>query len=204
MIPFVREMAFEYGRADQVSPLIRRIVARNPGPFTFNGTGTYIVGRGEVAVIDPGPALPEHLQALEQALEGERVAAIVVTHTHLDHSPLAGPLAKATGARTVGLPAPAAPESAVALDEGQDRRFRPDQPAVDGMRLSGPGWTLEALATPGHASNHVCWALPEENALFSGAHVMGWSTTVVSPPEGDMGAARADGPATIEARYRLA
>ena len=188
MIPFVREMEFEYGRADQVSPLIRRIVARNPGPFTFNGTGTYIVGRGEVAVIDPGPDLDEHLQAIGQAIVGERVAAIVVTHTHRDHSPLAGPLAKASGAPVWGLPAPRSPAAEVRLDEGHDQGFRPDFEPADGAQLSGPGWTLEALATPGHASNHLCWALHEENALFSGDHVMGWSTTVVSPPDGDMGA----------------
>src|SRR5689334_11759205 len=110
MIPAVREMVFEYGRPDQVSPLIRRIVAQNPGPFTFKGTGTYIVGHGEVAVIDPGPELPAHLEAILAALEGETVSAILLTHTHLDHSPLAGPLAKATGARTYGLPAPASPD----------------------------------------------------------------------------------------------
>jgi glyoxylase-like metal-dependent hydrolase (beta-lactamase superfamily II) len=187
MIPFVRDMAFEYGRADQVSPLIRRIVARNPGPFTFTGTGTYVVGQGDVAVIDPGPDLPEHLAAITRTLEGERIAAILVTHTHLDHSPLAAPLAQASGARVFGLPAPRTEDAAVRLDEGQDRSFRPDELVRDGQRVEGPGWTLEALATPGHASNHVCWVLAEENALFSGDHVMGWSTTVVSPPDGDMG-----------------
>jgi glyoxylase-like metal-dependent hydrolase (beta-lactamase superfamily II) len=188
MIPFVRDMAFEYGRADQVSPLIRRVVARNPGPFTFNGTGTYIVGHGETAVVDPGPDLPEHLEAIRRALAGERIVAVVVTHTHRDHSPLAHPLAAAFGAPVVGLPPPRAADPAIRLDEGHDQGFRPDRQAADGLRLTGPGWTLEALATPGHASNHVCWALEEENALFSGDHVMGWSTTVVSPPDGDMGA----------------
>ncbi len=188
MIPFVRDMAFEYGRPDQVSPLIRRIIARNPGPFTFTGTGTYLVGRGEVAVIDPGPDLPEHLDAIGRALEGERICAIAITHTHLDHSPLAAPLAQASGASIWGLPAPGTPDGALRLDEGHDHRFRPDQLVADGQRLRGPGWTLEAVATPGHASNHLCWALIEENALFSGDHVMGWSTTVVSPPDGDMGA----------------
>ena len=187
MIPFVREIDFEYGRPDQVSPLIRRVVARNPGPFTFTGTGTYIVGRGEVAVIDPGPELPEHLQALEDALGGERVTAILVTHTHLDHSPLARALAEATGASVYGLEPPRAPEAAIRLDEGQDLGFRPDALVADGQTLSGPGWTLQAVTTPGHVSNHVCYALAEENALFSGDHVMGWSTTVVIPPDGDMG-----------------
>jgi len=163
------------------------VIARNPGPFTFTGTGTYIVGSGEVAVIDPGPDLPEHLQALERALAGERVAVILVTHTHLDHSPLAGPLARLTGAPVRGLPAPRLEEAAIRLDEGQDLGFRPDALVADGERIEGPGWTLEAVTTPGHASNHVCYALIEENALFSGDHVMGWSTTVVSPPDGDMG-----------------
>jgi glyoxylase-like metal-dependent hydrolase (beta-lactamase superfamily II) len=186
MIPFVRDMSFEYGRPDQVSPLIRRVVADNPGPFTFRGTGTYIVGKGEVAVIDPGPDLPEHLQALLRALDGEQVSTILLTHTHLDHSPLAAPLAEATGARTWGLPAPPTSDPAVRLDEGQDRAFSPDTLAQDGLKVAGPGWTLQALTTPGHVSNHVCWALEEENALFSGDHVMGWSTTVVSPPDGDM------------------
>jgi glyoxylase-like metal-dependent hydrolase (beta-lactamase superfamily II) len=189
MIPFVREMEFEYGRADQVSPLIRRVVARNPGPFTFTGTGTYVVGRGEVAVVDPGPDLAEHLEAIVRALAGERITAIVTTHTHRDHSPLAAPLAEASGAKIWGLPAPRLTgESAVRLDESHDTAFRPDHRASEGERICGPGWTLEALATPGHASNHLCWALIEENALFSGDHVMGWSTTVVSPPDGDMGA----------------
>ncbi len=186
MIPFVRQMDFAYGRADRVSPLIRRVIADNPGPFTFTGTGTYLVGSGEVTVIDPGPDDPAHLAALMRALGGERVTAILITHTHLDHSPLAGPLAKATGAPVLGLPAPRIEEAAIRLDEGHDRGFRPDALAADGERVSGPGWTLEAMTTPGHASNHLCYALLEENALFSGDHVMGWSTTVVSPPDGDM------------------
>ncbi len=188
MIPYVRDFAFEYGRPDQVSPLIRRVIANNPGPFTFTGTGTYIVGRGEVAVIDPGPDLFDHLEAIVAATAAEEIIAIAITHTHLDHSPLARPLALATGARIHGLAAPRLQEAAVRLDEGHDRSFAPDVAATDGARLSGPGWTLEAVTTPGHASNHVCWALLEENALFSGDHVMGWSTTVVSPPDGDMGA----------------
>lgn len=186
MIPFVREIDPRYGEAKRVSPLIRRVVARNPGPFTFTGTGTYLVGSGEVAVIDPGPDDPAHLQALKRALEGERVGAILVTHTHLDHSPLAGPLAEAAGARVLGLPPPLIQEAAIRLDEGHDRGFRPDVLLADGEVIEGPGWTLETLATPGHASNHLCYALAEENALFSGDHVMGWSTTVVSPPDGDM------------------
>ena len=187
MIPFVREMDFAYGRPDQVSPLIRRVIAGNPGPFTFTGTGTYLVGRGEVAVIDPGPVLPAHLSAILEAVRGERVTTILATHTHLDHSPLSAALAKETGAEIRGLPAPHVADPAVKLDEGHDHAFAPDRRIADGDRITGPGWTLEAVTTPGHASNHVCYALLEENALFSGDHVMGWSTTVVSPPDGDMG-----------------
>jgi glyoxylase-like metal-dependent hydrolase (beta-lactamase superfamily II) len=188
MIPFVRELAFEYGRCDQVSPLIRRVIARNPGPFTYTGTGVYIVGEGEVAVIDPGPDLPEHFEALKNALAGERVTHVLVTHHHLDHSPLAHPLARAFGAKVFGLPAPALyANDAPALEEGADDRFRPDVVLADGDVLSGPGWTLEAITTPGHTSNHVCFALREENALFCGDHIMGWSTTVITPPDGDMG-----------------
>lgn len=188
MIPFVRELEFEYGRCDQVSPLIRRVVARNPGPFTYTGTGVYIVGRDEVAVIDPGPDLAEHFEALKAALAGERVTHVLVTHHHLDHSPLAHPLARAFGAKVRGLPAPAPQTNdAPALEEGADDRFQPDARLTDGELLTGPGWTLEAITTPGHTSNHVCFALREENALFSGDHIMGWSTTVITPPDGDMG-----------------
>ncbi len=187
-IPFVREIDPDYGRPRRLSPLVRRITANNPGPFTFTGTGTYVVGQGEAAVIDPGPPIEAHLQALLASTRGERITAILVTHTHLDHSPLAHALKAATGATIYGLAAPGAEEAAVRLDEGQDAGFTPDVTVKDGQRIGGPGWTLEALMTPGHASNHVCWALLEENALFSGDHVMGWSTTVVSPPDGDMGA----------------
>ena len=188
MIPYVREIEFEYGRCDQVSPLIRRVIARNPGPFTYTGTGVYIVGSGEVAVIDPGPEIAEHLDALLAALEGERVTHILVTHHHLDHSPLARPLAHLTGATIYGRAAPTDHgEAPAGLEEGGDGRFKPDVELADGQVLSGPGWTLEAIATPGHTSNHVCFALKEENALFCGDHIMGWSTTVITPPDGDMG-----------------
>ena len=186
MIPFVRDIQFEYGQVDQVSPLIRRVVANNPGPFTFKGTGTYIVGRGEVAVIDPGPDMADHLGALLKAVEGERVTHILTTHTHADHSPLSTALARETGATIYGRAAPELGPAAVRVEEGEDDAFRPDVAVADGQRLQGPGWTLEAIATPGHISNHVCYALIEENALFSGDHVMGWSTTVISPPHGDM------------------
>ncbi len=185
-IPFVREIEFEYGAVDQVSPLIRRVVARNPGPFTYTGTGTYIVGRGEVAVIDPGPALPGHVEAILAALEGETVTHQVITHTHLDHSPAARLLAKATGAPTHGFGPHASGRDEAAVEEGGDHDFTPDVTLRDGDVIAGAGWTLAAVHTPGHTSNHLCFALTEENALFSGDHVMGWSTSVISPPDGDM------------------
>ena len=184
MIPFVRDIDPAYGRAAAVTPLVRRVTAENPGPFTYLGTGTYIVGKREVAVIDPGPDLPSHLDALLHVLKGERVSAILTTHTHSDHSPLSHALAERTGAPPIyGRVDPMVGSSEAASDTA----FRPDIEVTDGQRISGPGWTLEAVATPGHASNHVCYALLEENVLFSGDHVMGWSTTVVSPPDGDMG-----------------
>jgi glyoxylase-like metal-dependent hydrolase (beta-lactamase superfamily II) len=189
MIPYVRELAFEYGRADQVSPLIRRVIANNPGPFTYLGTGTYIVGHGEVAVIDPGPDLPEHLDAILAAIPGERVTAIVITHHHSDHSPLAGPLKARTGATIYGC-AVAAPDvddpAEVRMEADHDAGFAPDVSVCAGGRIAGPGWTLEAIPTPGHTSNHISYALLEENAVFTGDHVMGWSTTVIAPPDGDM------------------
>jgi glyoxylase-like metal-dependent hydrolase (beta-lactamase superfamily II) len=187
MIPFVRQMAFEYGRADQVSPLIRRVIANNPGPFTFHGTGTYIVGRGEVAVIDPGPMDADHLEALLAATKGERITTILVTHDHADHAPLADALSKTTDARIIGCePHPDRQAPPQGVEEGLDRLYRPDHTPADGETISGPGWTLRAMTTPGHTSNHICFALEEENALFTGDHVMGWSTTVVIPPDGDM------------------
>lgn len=185
-IPFVREFEPDYGACVRVSPLIRRVTARNPSPFTFTGTGTYIVGSGEVVVIDPGPDRPDHLDTLMRALEGERVTHIAVTHTHADHSPLARPLAEATGATVYGRAA-VITHDGEPLEAGDDLAFRPDVPLDDGDEISGSGWTLRTVATPGHASNHLCFLLPEENALFTGDHVMGWSTTVVSPPDGDMG-----------------
>jgi glyoxylase-like metal-dependent hydrolase (beta-lactamase superfamily II) len=187
MIPFVRQMAFEYGRVDQVSPHVRRVIARNPGPFTFHGTGTYILGSGEVAVIDPGPMLPEHLEALKAAVAGETVTAILITHDHADHAPLAAAFAKHTGAPILGgEPHPDRQAPPKGVEEGVDRRYHPDRVLADGERIEGPDWTVRALATPGHTSNHVCFALEEEHALFTGDHVMGWSTTVITPPDGDM------------------
>lgn len=186
-IPFVREMTFAYGEVQQVSPLIRRVVANNPGPFTYLGTGVYIIGRGEVAVIDPGPPIDVHFDALKSAVAGERIIHVFTTHTHLDHSPLAHPLARWAGARVYGRPDPAASHLDVSLEEDGEAGFAPDILVNDGDIFTGPGWTLEAIQTPGHMSNHVCYALREENALFSGDHIMGWSTTVISPPDGNMG-----------------
>ena len=187
-IPYVRDMTFEYGKADRVSPMIRRVVAGNPSAFTFHGTGTYIVGHGAVAVIDPGPLLDSHVDALVRALGRERVTHIVITHTHRDHSPAARPLKQATGAPTYGFGSHGSDraDGGGEVEEGADRDFVPDIRVRDGDRIEGDGWTLEAVHTPGHTSNHLCYALLEENALFPGDHVMGWSTTVVSPPDGDM------------------
>lgn len=193
MIPFVRQFDFAYGRADWVSPLIQRVIADNPGPFTFTGTGTYIVGRdspvASVAVIDPGPPDEAHLRAILHALGDRTVSHILVTHTHRDHAPLARPLAEATGATLLAAEPPAHETHASGgLDEEDDADFRPDHVMADGERIKGDGWTLRVLATPGHASNHLAFVLEEERALFSGDHVMGWSTTVVAPPDGDMAA----------------
>lgn len=193
MIPYVREFDFAWGRRDQVSPLIQRVIAENPGPFTFTGTGTYIVGRdapgAAVAVIDPGPPDDRHLDALIQAVAGRRVSHILVTHTHRDHSPLARPFARAVGDPPILAARP--PERTIHAsgdsEEGDDDAFTPDIELSDGRTITGDGWTLEVLATPGHASNHLAFALIEENALFCGDHVMGWSTTVVAPPDGSMG-----------------
>lgn len=192
MIPFVRDFDFAWGRIDRVSPLIRRVIANNPGPFTFTGTGTYIVGRDEpgasVAVIDPGPLDQAHLQALLEAVRGQTVSHVLVTHTHRDHAPLARPFADAVGGAPVlaARPPLRTIHASGALDEDDDETFAPDVILAGGEAPRGDGWTIEALATPGHASNHMAFVLQDENALFSGDHVMGWSTTVVAPPDGDM------------------
>ena len=189
MIPYVREIEFDYGVVQQVSPLIRRVIANNPGPFTYKGTGTYIVGHGEVAVIDPGPDDAAHLAAILAAVAGETVIAIPITHHHADHSPLAAPLKAATGASVYGCAvarADAEDTGEVKMEAGHDHDFRPDVSLCGGGTIDGPGWSLEAIATPGHTSNHLCYALAEENACFTGDHIMGWSTTVITPPDGDM------------------
>ncbi len=167
-------------------PLVRRVLAPNPSAFTFTGTQTYVVGQDEVAVIDPGPDLPEHVAAILAATAGERIVAILCTHTHRDHSPAAALLKAATGAEVVGCAPLALSDDGPRADASFDMDYAPDRVLADGDRVSGPGWTLEAVATPGHTSNHLCFALPEAQALFTGDHVMGWSTTVISPPDGDM------------------
>ena len=181
--------AFPTGEVIRISPLVRRVLAPNPSPFTYTGTQTYIVGQGEsVAVIDPGPDDARHLESLRAAIAGERATAIVCPHTHRDHSPAAAPLKLATGAEIVGCAPLALEDAGPRADAAFDRTYAPDRVLADGERLGGDGWTLEAVATPGHTSNHLCLALPEESALFTGDHVMGWSTSVVSPPDGDMAA----------------
>ena len=205
----------EYGRVDRVSPRVRRVIAENPSKFTYRGTGTYILGDGDVVVIDPGPILDSHRDALAAALRGERVRAILVTHCHSDHSPLAAWLAAESGAATFGFgPHPYPDEELLAalaeireaeraagedddatdddgevkVEESVDHDFTPDVTVSDGETLDLGGLTITGVHTPGHTSNHMCWALSEESALFTGDHVMGWSTTVVSPPDGDMAA----------------
>ena len=180
------------GVAEQCEPLVRRVLAPNPSPYTYTGTQTYIVGNaGDVAVIDPGPADEAHLGAVIDAIGDKRVIAIMCTHTHRDHSPAAAPLAQRTGAPVVGC-APLVIDSTVLKewgprsDEAFDTTYDPDRVLVDGEAMAGEGWTLRALHTPGHTSNHLCFALEESGALFTGDHVMGWSTSVVIPPDGDM------------------
>jgi glyoxylase-like metal-dependent hydrolase (beta-lactamase superfamily II) len=173
-----------------IAPGLRRVLARNPNPFTFYGSGTYVVGRGCVAVIDPGPLLDEHVAALTRLLAGETVTHILVTHTHGDHSPAAAPLKATTSAPTHGFgPHGGARRAAgIAVEEGGDLDFVPDIAVHDGEIIAGDGWSFECVHTPGHTSNHVCYAWREANVLFSGDHVMGWSTTVIVPPDGDMAA----------------
>lgn len=202
--PFNRDPGVRHEDPERLAPGLRRITCANPSPMTFTGTQSYVVGEGEVAVVDPGPADAAHLDAILSALEpGESVAAIVVTHTHVDHSPNAGPLAARTGAPLVGFGPHGAGMSPRMLGlaasgahlgggEGADRAFQPDRLLRDGETLEGPGWALTAVHTPGHLSNHICLEVAAEGvgegALLSGDHVMGWATTLVSPPDGDMAA----------------
>src|SRR5436309_15774556 len=190
-ILYTRTLDLEPGRAEAVAPGVRRVVANNPGPFTFKGTVSYIVGRGKVAIIDPGPDDPAHIAALLNAVRGETVTHIFVTHTHRDHSPAVPTIKAATGAEVLAegphrasrlLHAGEAPR----MEASNDMDFRPDCALADGEVVSGDGWTIEALTTPGHTANHLAFALKEANLIFSGDHVMGWTTSIVAPPDGAM------------------
>ncbi len=184
-----RMAAHPTGDCITLEPLVARVLAPNPSPFTFSGTQTHIVGTDDVAVIDPGPADPDHIDAIMRAVGGRRVSAIVITHTHRDHSPGSRPLAARTGAPIMGC-APLVVEMGPRADAAFDSDYAPDRVMADGDVVTGAGWSLTAVATPGHTSNHLAFALAEAQqgagALFSGDHVMGWSTTVVMPPDGDM------------------
>lgn len=171
-----------------LEPLVTRVLAPNPSPFTYTGTQSHVVGDRDVAVIDPGPDDPAHLDALTRAIAGRPVVAILITHHHRDHSPASRPLARLTGAPIVGAAPFAADYRGGQSDAAFDRDYAPDRILAEGEGVCGDGWTLNAIATPGHTSNHLAFALPETRALFSGDHVMGWSTSIVSPPDGDMSA----------------
>ena len=174
------------GETIELHAQVRRVLAPNPSPFTYTGTQTYIVGRGEVAVIDPGPRDKRHIEAILAATEGETIRYLVCTHTHRDHSPAVAPLKEATGAQVAGCAFLSIEDSGPRADAAFDSTYAPDRVLEDGEMLSGDGWTLETIATPGHTSNHLCFALKEADAIFTGDHIMGWSTTVIAPPDGDM------------------
>jgi len=190
-LAFNREMHFEYGISLELAPGIRRVVANNPTPFTFKGTNTYIVGEGDVAVIDPGPEDAEHVEALVNALQGERVTHIIITHTHRDHTGAVDMFKERTGAPVFAYgeidsergARTTSPSGKIFVDQD----FAPDEIVQDGDSIHGNGWTLDAIHTPGHAPDHLCFAFSGHRTLFSGDHVMGWNTTVVAPPEGSMG-----------------
>lgn len=191
-IAFNRAFDAPAGRVDEVSPLVRRIVAPNPSPFTFTGTCSYIIGRGQVAILDPGPDDPAHVAALLDAVRHETVTHVFVTHTHRDHSPAVPAVVAATGAMTLGEgPHRAARPLAIGevnpLDASADTDFSPDIRLGEGDTIAGPGWTLTAIETPGHCANHLAFALKEDDLLFSGDHVMAWATSIVAPPDGSMG-----------------
>lgn len=191
-ISFNRTFDVTPGTVQQVAPGVRRILAPNPSPFTFTGTCSYIIGEGHVAILDPGPDHPAHVAALLEAVRGETVTHVVITHTHRDHSPAVAPVVAATGAVTVGEGPhrPARPlyiGEANPLDASADMAFVPDIAIRHGQWLEGEGWRLEAIATPGHAANHMAFALDGEDLIFSGDHVMAWATSIVAPPDGSMG-----------------
>ena len=183
-VPFLRDDPLPHGAVEETAPGIRRVVCNNPSAFTFRGTNTYIIGRGKVAVMDPGPVDDAHLAAILAATQGEMVTHVIVTHTHRDHSPGAAALVAATGARTYGFGPHVTPPEAGG--EGGDHSFRPDVTVPDNGIVEGEDWRLTALHTPGHCANHLCFALADEGIQFSADHVMSWSTSVVSPPDGDM------------------
>jgi glyoxylase-like metal-dependent hydrolase (beta-lactamase superfamily II) len=183
-IPFLRDDPLPHGAVEETVPGVRRVICNNPSAFTFRGTNTYIIGRGRVAVMDPGPEDAAHLAAILAATSGETVTHVIVTHTHRDHSPGTAALVAATGARTYGFgPHMTPPEAG---GEGGDHAFRPDVTVPDGGVIEGDDWRLTALHTPGHCANHLCFAMDGNGVLFSADHVMSWSTSVVSPPDGDM------------------
>ncbi|WP_370178849.1 MBL fold metallo-hydrolase [Alteriqipengyuania sp.] len=175
------------GTPEHAEPLVTRVLAPNPSPYTYTGTQTYLVGNGaDRAVIDPGPDEAQHLDAIMAAAGEARISTILCTHTHRDHSPGAGPLAERTGAPVMGCAKLVIADNGPRADEAFDTTYEPERVLEDGEAVSGDGWTLRAVHTPGHTSNHLCFALEESGALFTGDHVMGWSTSVIVPPDGNM------------------
>ena len=190
-LEFDRNFDPRHGEAVEVAPGVRRVTAPNAGPFTFHGTNTHLIGEGEIAVLDPGPDDPAHVEAILRAVDSARVAHILVSHTHRDHSPAARPLQARTGAPILAAgPHRAArelrPGESARLDAGADLGFSPDETLADGAIAEGAGYRLEAIATPGHTANHLAFGLLGRDLIFSGDHVMGWSTTIVAPPDGSM------------------
>lgn len=188
MIAFNKNFSCAYGTAERIAPLVRRIVARNPSPFTFYGTGTYIIGRGSVAIVDPGPSDASHITAIVDALRGEKITHILVTHTHLDHSPGCRLLRRHTDAPTYGFGPHGTGRllSEEVVEEGADKEFVPDHKVKHGDIIEGEGWSIECAHTPGHTSNHVCYQLRESQMLFCGDHIMAWATPIISPPDGNL------------------
>ena len=186
-IPFLTEPEVDYGAVVEMAPGLRRVMANNPSKFTYRGTGTYIVGQGRVAIVDPGPDDADHVAAVLAAVDGEQVEAMLITHTHRDHSPASRAVAEATGAPAYGFgPHPAADTDDGKSEERGDTDFAPDMAVVHGDVVEGPGWSFECLYTPGHISNHVAYRWREATGVFTGDHIMGWSTTIIPPPDGNM------------------
>jgi len=190
-LPFDKSFDLEPDKVREIAPQVRAIVANNPGPFTFKGTMSYIIGRGKVAILDPGPDDDAHIRALLDAVRGETVSHIFVTHTHRDHSPAVPKVKAATSAKVFAqgphrLARPLHIGETRRLDASADMDFRPDTALADGEVVSGGGWTLEAITTPGHTANHMAFAFKEADLVFAGDHVMAWSTTIVAPPDGAM------------------